>query len=360
MKTLHSIIGGALLLTGSIVGQCGAGADTPFSVVSVLAHKTAFDRPHDIELCGNLAFVPGKGGSIAIVDVEDPRHPRLVWHRRDAKDLHDAETVLVSDDRLWLGTDAFISIDIRDPRKPILQGRVVDRRFVARINGLVRHGDFVIAANKNGFLNVFDVSHPATPTLAGGMDLKKRYDLMSPHDVDRFRQYAVVVDPRRFGRAKQPGKVGLIEVFDPSLKQLLPPDKWKLKGVVSSQQLTGANRVQVSGDFAFVGASLTNSGGRMIVVDLSDPKSPRQVASLPFAEDDGFGPNGLTVAGNVVFVAGGQSVEARRHAIERSHAEWCGQWARSRLSRRLSVRDRPERSLPGDPESRIPENPATG
>jgi len=37
---------------------------------------------------------------------------------------------------------------------------------------------------------------------------------------------------------------------------------------------------------------------------------PRQVAWLSFAPDDGWGPNGLTVVGKVVFLAGGQSVEA--------------------------------------------------
>ncbi len=86
-------------------------ADAPFSVAAVLVHKQAFDRPHDVELQGDLAFVPGKGGSLAIVDVTDPTKPQLLWHRHDTKGLDDAETVLPSRDQLFLGTHDFISID---------------------------------------------------------------------------------------------------------------------------------------------------------------------------------------------------------------------------------------------------------
>ena len=54
---------------------------TELSVVSLLVHQQAFDRPHDVELLGDLAVVPGKGGSIAIVDIADPNVPQVLWHR---------------------------------------------------------------------------------------------------------------------------------------------------------------------------------------------------------------------------------------------------------------------------------------
>ena len=47
---------------------------------------------------------------------------------------------------------------------------------------------------------------------------------------------------------------------------------------------------------------------RGVVVDLSDPAAPRQVASVDFP--DIRGPNGLTIVGDVWFLAGGQTVEA--------------------------------------------------
>ena len=87
-----------------------------------------------------------------------------------------------------------------------------------------------------------------------------------------------------------------------------------LFGRMSTKDLMGANRVQVGGNYAFVGASMNPaaSGGvpmaKGIVVDLSDPKSPHQAATVDFS--DVRGPNGLTLAGRVWFLAGGQTVEA--------------------------------------------------
>jgi hypothetical protein len=302
--------------------------DTPFSVAAVLVHEQAFDRPHDVELQGGLAFVPGKGGSIAIVDVSDPTNPQLVWHQHDMGRLDEAETVLPAGDRLFLGTHDFISIDIRNPRQPVFEARVSTMPKISHINGMARRGDTIFAAGKNGVLAAFDVSNDRQgsrtrlPTRQQGdgpadlsdktaaLNVREQFDIGWPHDVDLYADYAVVPDPRRFGRVKEPGKLALFQVFDRETGELLPADRWKLTGEVATEQLVGANRVQVSGHHAFVGASTRAQGGRLVVVDLSEPDSPRQVAWLPFAQRDGWGPNGLTVAGQVVFLAGGQSVEA--------------------------------------------------
>jgi len=277
----------------------------------MVSHRKALDRPHDVELQGRLAFVAGKGGSLAILDVSQPEEPRILWHRHDAAELHDAETVLPGGDRLFLGTDDFVSLDIRAPQRPVVEKTLSRRPTISKINGMVRRGDTILAASKNGFLDAFDVSDPAATELAGAVNIRRQYDLGWPHDVDLFREFAVVPDPRRFGRVKEAGKLALIEVFDRRKpERLLPPEQWKLAGLVATEQLVGANRVQVSDSFAYVGASTGEDGGRLIVVDLREPEQPRQVAWLPFAPQDGYGPNGLTVAGEVVFLAGGQTVEA--------------------------------------------------
>ena len=269
----------------------------------------AFDRPHDVELLGDLALVPGKGGSLAIVDVADPEAPKVVWNRHDGKELSEAETVLVGEGRLYLGTHDFHSIDLADPYEPVFQGKVSDRRRITRINGMVRRGNTIFAASKHGWLDAFDVRNPAQPELVGAADLRKGHGIDFPHDVDLHREYAVVPDPSGFDPKKAPGKLALVRVFDRA-GGLLPEARWELAGVVVSTELAGANRVQVSGRYAFVGASTTAEGGQLVVVDLTDPGSPRQAAVLPFAPDDGWGPNGLTVAGSVAFLAGGHSVEA--------------------------------------------------
>jgi hypothetical protein len=80
-----------------------------FSVVSILKHKQALSRAHDVQLSGNLAFVPGKGGSIAIIDVAKPDTPKILWYHQDLKGLGDSQTVLPVGNHLFLGTNDFYS-----------------------------------------------------------------------------------------------------------------------------------------------------------------------------------------------------------------------------------------------------------
>ena len=69
-------------------------SDNWFSIASVVRHEEALNGAHDVELSGNLAFIPGKGGSIAVVDVTDPEKPAILWFKRDTNELSDSETVL--------------------------------------------------------------------------------------------------------------------------------------------------------------------------------------------------------------------------------------------------------------------------
>lgn len=244
-----------------------------------------------------------------MVDVTRPEEPRIVWHQHDADGLKEAETVLVAQNRLFLGTHDFFSIDITNPSEPVFQARVSDRSWMTSINGMVRRGNSIFAACKHGWICRLDVSDPLHAALVAALNVREKYDIGWPHDVDVFKEFLIVPDPQRFGRLDKPGKVAVLRVFCAD-GQPLPLDEWELEGLVASPRLVGANRVQVSGHHAFVGASSHKDGGRLIVVDLSEAHSPQQVAWLPFAPQDGWGPNGLAVAGQVVFLAGGQSVEA--------------------------------------------------
>lgn len=287
----------------------GGGA---FRIAAILQHEQAFDEAHDVELLGDLAFVPGKGGSLAIVDVADPERPRLLWHRHDPAALPDAETVLPAEGRLYLGTEDFHSLDITDPRAPKFEAVVSDREKVRRINGMARRGDLLFAANKLGWIDVFDVSNPRKPRLAEAVDARGRFKLHSPHDLDLFDAYVVVCDPAGFGREGKPGRLAVIRAFD-RRGELAPAAKWELTGSVASRELSGANRVQVRGRHAFVGGSVSprSPGGLKphgVVVDLTNPAEPRQAAVVPFP--DVRGPNGLAVAGDVWFLAGGQTIVA--------------------------------------------------
>jgi hypothetical protein len=97
-------------------------------------------------------------------------------------------------------------------------------------------------------------------------------------------------------------------IADPATYELLPVEKWKQAGVLISDALAGANRVQVQGHYAYVGRSLGGNPCNAAILDISQPERPVQVASIPLSDPRGC--NGLTVVGNVLFLAGGRTIEA--------------------------------------------------
>ena len=286
----------------------------PFSVVSVLRHEEALRGAHDVELSGNLAFVPGKGGTLAIVDITDHDKPKLLWLRNDPEYLADSETVLPIGKHLLLGTRDFFSMDVSSPEEPVFLKKIAqrDQGRIDRINGMVRRGNYVFAANKAGWIDAFDISDVTAPKLFGALNVGKESDLRQPHDIDMFGDFIAICSPNGFG--KQPGKVGIFLVTDPKTHEPLPADHWSLEGKVVSTKLSGANRLQISGTFAYTGNSfhpgnISTDNAILGVTDISNPKQPKVVASVPFPYED-RGANGLTIAGNVVFLAGGQSILA--------------------------------------------------
>lgn len=302
-------------LTGLAHSHAFGDSDDPFTVVSKLSHDDALAGAHDVELSGDLAFVPGKGGSLAVIDVTDPEKPEVLWFKRNAQELQDSETVLPIGKHLLLGTRDFFSLDVSRPRKPVFLKKVADRSCIDRINGMVCCGKIVFAANKTGWIDAFDVGDITSPELFGAMNVRERHALDDPHDVDVFGKYIVIVCPNKFG-GNPTGQLAVFKVMNED-GGVLPADQWSLEGLCESEKLIGANRVQISGSYAYTGGSWSpearktkapGTSAGLGVVDLSDPKEPEIVASLPFS--DARGPNGLTVVGKVVFLAGGQTVDA--------------------------------------------------
>ena len=306
LRCIHVLLARASLALA--MGNCAhALAVDPFSVVRVMEHQQALAAPHDIELSGDLAIIPGKGGSLAIIDVAKPAEPRMVWFQHDPQGLFEAETVLVDGTRLYVGTNDFLSLDISNPEKPKIDSRLADRPRISRINGMLKRGDWILAANKDGWIDAFNVADPARPRLVGALNVRDAHQIAYPHDIDWFDGHIVVADPQQFGRTGRDGKLAVFCVTDDA-GQLLPVERWSLTGVLASKQLVGANRVKVAGHLAYVGGSRPAAHSYFVVVDVSDPRQPREAAAMQFS--DVRGPNGLTIAGKVVFLAGGQTIEA--------------------------------------------------
>jgi hypothetical protein len=234
---------------------------------------------------------------MSIVDVADPHAPRVLSTLDEG--LVEAETVLPLGPICLLGTHELVSLDIRDPRRPEVVARIADPRLHA-INGMAMWQHYVFAANKGGHVAVFDVRDPARPVLHDALDAHARAGQQRPHDVAVFGSRIVVVD----GVGSLSNHVSVYRVADERSEALLPAAEWRLEGQLSAPNLIGCNRVEVVGDYAFVGCNRPHT---VAVVDLRDPQHLVQVVNFPAA--DGH-PDGLAVAGSVLFVGAGQTVEA--------------------------------------------------
>lgn len=280
----------------------GDAAEDAISLVSVLRDKAALQRPHDIELQGDYAFIPGKGGTLAVIDISSVKNPKIVWSNEGKMTLNDAQTVLPTGRHLFVGARDFYSYDIEKPGEPVHLKTLSDRPRIDRINGMIRRGGFLISANKTGWITVFDIRDPSNPKLAGALDTRKHGNVQSPHDIVSFDDHVAIVD--QSGGA--PVKVRLYRVADPDTHKLLPCEKWQVAGAVRRDDLNGANRVGVSGPHLFVACS-QGENFKIGFLDIRNPDHPRHLATMPFTDVHS---TGLTIAGRVLFVGGGRAVQA--------------------------------------------------
>ncbi len=294
-----------LVLIGWLLMAGFSFAEDAFTLVGLLHDDQALNRAHDVELQGNIAYVPGKGGSLAIIDVSDVTKPKLLSSLFGIEGMEDAETVLPMGDILLVGTRDFLAVDVSDPRAPKIVKRISDRPRIDLINGMALRGDFVFSANKTGYVGVFDVKNPANPKLWGVLDAKKNGEMSKPHDVAAFGDHIIVVnaDHEAINNAQ------VYRVADATTHQILPVDQWKIESTITGngklgENLNGANRVAVTGSYAGIGAFVRSSVG---VIDLKDPTNAKQIANMPVVD---IAATGMAAVGQIIFAAGGEGVEA--------------------------------------------------
>ena len=274
-------------------------------LVGLIHDGRALNRAHDVELQGDLAFVAGKGGSLAIINIADRTAPKLVSSLVDPVEFEDAETVMPAGNVLFLGTRDFFSIDISDAAKPRVLKKISDRPRIDLINGMALFGNHVLTANKSGYIGVFDVSDPADPKYAGALHTAGAGGPKKPHDIAVWGNHAIVVDAQQH----EPHSVFIYRIALPGANKPLPAAEWTLTGRVSNidneGDLQGANRVVAwGGRYAGVGAFQPDRVG---VIDVSDPARPRQLANMPVCDIDA---TGMAIYGSLLLVSGGECVEA--------------------------------------------------
>lgn len=301
----------------SDAGRTPAPDPDAFAVAGVLRDAAALGRAHDVDVRPRsdalLAFVTGKAGAFAVVDVSRPRAPRLL--SSVVTGIENGETVLPLGDVCLVGSSHLHAVDVRDPRHPVVTARLTDAS-ISSINGMVRwgaEGRFAVAASKRGYVNVFDLADPFHPTLFTAYPARAREVLVAPHDVALLDGERIVVVDQRGGA---PRKLAVLRIASPGAGRPLPADRWTVEGTLAGEALDGANRVAVSGPASGsasgsasgpVALVAGNKSDRLAAVDLRDAARPALVTDLACADVD---PCGICLAGGVLFVAAGQTLEA--------------------------------------------------
>ncbi|MDZ7721253.1 MAG: hypothetical protein U5R06_00130 [candidate division KSB1 bacterium] len=275
--------------------RCSLPDKSAVSIASIVRDQKALSRPHDVELQGDFLYVPGKSGSLAILDVSEPDRPEQVWSKKLGDD---AQTVLCQDDYVFVGARDFYSIDATEPAKATVCKRLHNRPQIDRINGMIAWGKHILYANKSGWIGMIDISRPNDPVLVGALNSQKHGAILSPHDIVAYNNHIVIVDQKD----GSPFKVRLYRVTDRETGELLTPEHWKVAGSVRGNDLNGANRVDIYGDYALVGCNKANT---LAVVDIRNPEKPVTVSVFPFPGE----PCGLNVSGAILFAAGSQTVQ---------------------------------------------------
>jgi hypothetical protein len=213
-----------------------------------------------IRVLGDHAFVTDETPSLHILDISDVENPSRLGYVFNPFEI---ETVEVEDDLAYLvdNNELFI-IDVSDPFSPVELGSFSLFRQVnpmARILDMVVRNGYAYISNDDAGINVFDVSIPTAP-----VEVDEFYLLGGNHPlrITEHENRLYISDPTQ--------GLFILDSSDPSnLEQI------RLFGIGDLPY----NSV-VQGDYAFVACHSAN----LKIVDVRDPEAPSIVTELDLEE----------------------------------------------------------------------------
>jgi hypothetical protein len=227
----------------------------------------------------------GTGNSLTILDIaSNPASPSTVGAIRDANTLFGAYGVAASGHYAFVASqgclngqpcpkrsvgNAFAVIDIGNPASPIIVAALHNATLPSPWTGssalihvtsvsISENYAYVTAAYDNR-LTVISIANPLSPKIVASVKDNTNFSL--PVDVAVSGRYAYVVDQ------SWPGRLAVVDVSNPANPKVVT--------MLESTALTGAYRIRVRGDFAYVSAS---GAAKVAVIDISNPLSPRLIA----------------------------------------------------------------------------------
>ncbi len=152
-------------------------------------------------------FEPPWGGSLLIIDVNDPGFPRVVGSV-DCSPPH--YHVAVSDHYVYLSGSRVLVIDVADPSAPVLVGEVDSPGGIDQFGGLTVSGS-VLYASSDRSCDAIDVTDPAHPRVIGSLPRGRGNDSSGEYvylqNETALEIFPAQCDPGMAGVAREPARV---------------------------------------------------------------------------------------------------------------------------------------------------------
>lgn len=277
----------------------------------IIGHLGGWTSAVDVE--GTLAYV-AVGSRLRIVDIADPRRPRILSESAELPAL--INELSVAGGMVYIADRAFglRVVDARDPASPVVIGAGEKMKGAKAVR--VAAGHAYVADGAVG-VHVLDVADPRAPREAAliPVDGGEAWDLKLVGDrayiADRIGLRVVDVSrpgaPTLIGRRETPGWARDVAVSgrhafvadgDRGLVVLDLVDPADISRVADLDTPGEAWAVEISGNRAYLA-----DGDSLRIIDITDAEDPQSLGSLPIAGEA----RDLQVQGDTVFVAGGST-----------------------------------------------------
>lgn len=248
---------------------------------------------NDVAVSGQHAFVLESGNGtvgLTVLDLSDPTQPRKIgaWTTSDSPSRFSVKgnlaAVVSGGYQRW----SLDLIDLSTPQAPQAVGRYAVGRPNTTgntwVSGVVVADNYVYITESwwdqnNGLLDIVDISNPAQPRLAGS------YATAHGSGLAVHGSYAVLT--RSWWDEAAQARKGLLQIINISNPGTL--------------QLVGGYPVQGWADAVFLDwpRAYVTGGGRVVVLDVSNPAQPKQLGEFPGSASD------LAFANGCVYLAAG-------------------------------------------------------
>lgn len=168
-----SVQGSLVAISGEpgihLIDASDPAAPAVLSFLDMTANGTLADLVWDVALAGSTALVAQSGSGLRLVDITDPRNPRVVGTYKP-ETLVFAQAVAAEGRYAYVlgGPSGLHVVDISDPRAPLTVA--VLRPLVGGERMRLQGTTLLIAGGASGLITV-DVTDPARPTITGSARL---------------------------------------------------------------------------------------------------------------------------------------------------------------------------------------------